>query len=76
MHEIDLTQASGQLADLIEKAREGADVILTDNGRPVAKLIALPAEPSRQPRPFGSAKGLIEMSDDFDAPLDDFAEYM
>ena len=25
---------------------------------------------------FGSAKGLIEMKPDFDAPLDDFKEYM
>jgi hypothetical protein len=30
-----------------------------------------------KPRPqFGSAKGLISMSDDFDEPLEDFAEYM
>jgi phosphatidylinositol alpha-1,6-mannosyltransferase len=27
-------------------------------------------------RKFGSAKGMIWMSDDFDEPLDDFAEYM
>lgn len=25
---------------------------------------------------FGSAKGLIEMSDDFDEPLEDFQEYV
>ena len=32
---------------------------------------------STKPRPkFGSASGLIEMSDDFDAPLADFDEYM
>ena len=29
------------------------------------------------PRPrFGSARGLIKMADDFDEPLEDFAEYM
>lgn len=27
-------------------------------------------------RKFGCAKGLIEMHDDFDAPLEDFKEYM
>ncbi len=32
---------------------------------------------STKPRPqFGSARGLIQMSDDFDAPLADFDEYM
>ncbi len=27
-------------------------------------------------RTFGSSKGLIKMADDFDAPLDDFKDYM
>ncbi|MDM8557423.1 DUF2281 domain-containing protein [Candidatus Parabeggiatoa sp. HSG14] len=30
----------------------------------------------RKQRVFGSSKGLIKMTDDFDAPLDDFKEYM
>ena len=30
----------------------------------------------RQPRKAGSAKGEIIMAEDFDAPLEDFAEYM
>ncbi len=29
-----------------------------------------------QPRKAGSAKGKFTMADDFDAPLEDFAEYM
>ena len=35
--------------------------------------------PVSQPKPrptFGSAKGEIWMSEDFDAPLDDFEDYM
>lgn len=28
------------------------------------------------PRHAGSAKGMINMTDDFDAPLDEFKEYM
>jgi hypothetical protein len=30
----------------------------------------------RKQRVFGSSKGLIKMADDFDAPLDDFKDYM
>ena len=33
------------------------------------------AQSERRPR-FGSAKGLIEIADDFDEPLEDFKEYM
>jgi hypothetical protein len=32
--------------------------------------------PKEKPIPFGKFKGKIRMSDDFDAPLDDFKEYM
>lgn len=32
---------------------------------------------SAEPRPqFGNARGQVSMSDDFDQPLEDFAEYM
>jgi hypothetical protein len=36
----------------------------------------VPVKHARRPRRFGSAKGLIHTADDFDAPLDDFGEYM
>lgn len=41
-------------------------------------VIASPTVPAQGPvqRRAGSAKGTIELSDDFDAPLDEFAEYM
>jgi len=49
-------------------------VILTQDGEPVAKII--PVARARAPRRFGSAKGEVRMADDFDAPLDDFRDYM
>ncbi|HEX8671395.1 MAG TPA: DUF433 domain-containing protein [Longimicrobium sp.] len=33
-------------------------------------------EGEHAPRRFGSARGQIRMAEDFDAPLDDFKEYM
>ncbi len=32
--------------------------------------------PPKRPSQFGSAKGLIVMSDDFNEPLEEFQEYM
>lgn len=32
--------------------------------------------PGKKPRAFGSLKGKIKMTEDFDAPLDDFKDYM
>jgi antitoxin (DNA-binding transcriptional repressor) of toxin-antitoxin stability system len=48
--------------------------VITCNGQPVARLIPpVEAAPGRVP---GSAKGLFVVPDDFDAPLEDFREYM
>jgi antitoxin (DNA-binding transcriptional repressor) of toxin-antitoxin stability system len=49
------------------------EVIITKDGKPLVKLVPV-ATPKPKPL-FGSAKDLISMSEDFDAPLDDFQEY-
>ncbi|MFP4692265.1 MAG: DUF2281 domain-containing protein [Halothece sp.] len=41
----------------------------------VVKLIAT-STAKRYPAKAGSAKGMVWMSDDFDAPLEEFKEYM
>lgn len=66
-------EAKTHFSDLIEKARLGATFVVTRRGVPVAQLG--PAEtPSRRPV-FGSAKGQVHISPDFDEPLSDMAEY-
>ena len=52
----------------------GEEVILTQEGQPVAKIIAVTRRASQ--RQFGSAKGLIHMREDFDDPIEDFRPYM
>jgi prevent-host-death family protein len=74
MTQVNLVEAQNRLPELIVAAAQGEDVVITRDERPVAKLVAV-QQPKPRPR-FGSAKGLITMADDFDAPLDDFREYM
>jgi prevent-host-death family protein len=62
-----------KFTDLIEAALRGDKVVITKNGQQIVELVAI--KPARKPR-FGSAKGKIKISDDFDAPLDDFKDYM
>ena len=74
MHQVDIEEAKAHLLDLVEAAMSGIEVVLTKDNRPVVKLV--PLAPS-MPRPrFGSAAGLITMSEDSDAPLADFKDYM
>ena len=75
IHRVDIAEASHQLLDLIRAAEQGEEVIITKNAQPVIQLVAIMA--SYQPRPqFGSARGRVQIRDDFDAPLDEFDEYM
>ena len=73
MSTVTLDIAQANLSDLIEDAIHGKEVFITKDGKPLVKLV-----PVSQPKPrtvFGIAKGLISMSDDFDAPLEDFQDY-
>ena len=74
LHQVDLEEAKSHLADLIDIALGGDEVIITIDNQPVLKLV--PVTISKKPRKAGSAKGLITMFEDFDEPLEDFKEYM
>jgi antitoxin (DNA-binding transcriptional repressor) of toxin-antitoxin stability system len=74
MSYVTLDEAQKTLPHLVEDVKLGAHVVITEGEQPVAELV-----PVTGPKPhpvFGSARGLIKMADDFDAPLGDFAEYM
>jgi antitoxin (DNA-binding transcriptional repressor) of toxin-antitoxin stability system len=74
MQQIDLNEAKKHLIDLIEAALGGEEVVITQDDQPVLKLVRVSAP--KVHRKAGSAKGLITTSDDFDAPLEEFQEYM
>jgi prevent-host-death family protein len=74
VYQIELEEAKAQIASLLQAALDGEEIVITENERPVVKL--MPVSAAKPRRRSGSAKGLISMSDDFDEPLEDFAEYM
>lgn len=73
MTQIELQDAKEQFLKLVEMAANGEEIVIYKNQRPFVKLLSI-AHATRQ-REFGSAKGLIQMADDFDEPLADFEEY-
>lgn len=77
MSTITIQEAQATLSDLIHRLAAGDEVTITENDRPVAKLVPTSPEPPKKPRLLGQMSGtVLYMSSDFDAPLDDFAEYM
>ena len=74
MHQVNVEDAKSNLPDLIDAAVNGEEIIIAKDDQHIVKLV--PVSRARPCPQFGSAKGLISMSDDFDEPLEDFAEYM
>ena len=74
MKELTTTEAVNHLPELLDAAVRGETIIIRTDGDELVRLVPIAAAPRK--REFGSAKGLIHMSDDFDEPLEDFREYM
>jgi prevent-host-death family protein len=76
MPTVTIQEAQSRLSDLVHGLTPGDEIVITENGEPVAKLAR--ADPKKLwPCKAGSAKGTIHwMAPDFDAPLEDFTEYM
>lgn len=74
MQTVDLKQANNHLTELIEQTIDGNEVIITRGGEPLVKLVSM-SKHKRTHRHFGSAKGLIKMTSNFDAPIEDFKDY-
>ena len=72
MYTVLLEKATDCLPELVQHALNGEPVFLRDGSHQV-RLV--PAPVSLIERHAGSAAGQMWMSDDFDEPLDDFAEY-
>ncbi len=73
MHQVSIEEARTTLPDLIEAAVGGDEVLIAKDDQHIVKLVPVSGT---KPKPqFGSAKGLITMVEDFDVPLEDFAEY-
>lgn len=79
MQQVTLEEAKAHLTELVEAAAHGEEVFITKEDGLSVRLVLHHSgtqEPERRKRQFGSAKGLMTMAPDFDAPLDDFKEYM
>ncbi len=67
METVNIYEAKTRLSQLVDKAAAGEDVVVSRNGKPVARLTRL--EGARPRIRFGLLKGKLTVPADFDAPL-------
>jgi prevent-host-death family protein len=69
MKEVSIHEAESNLSHLLASVAEGEQFIISDEGKPIARLS--PLNPNKGKRVLGEDKGKVWIADDFDAPLSD-----
>lgn len=73
MLQINVHDKNFKLDDLIQAAKRGEEVVIVTDEQETFRIVQV--EKPKKARKAGSAKGLVEISEDFDAPLEDFKDY-
>jgi prevent-host-death family protein len=71
--EVTIGEAKTHFSRLVKRAEAGEEIVVRRGRERVARIA--PLEKRRKVEGFGSLRGRIRMSRDFDAPLEDFSGY-
>ena len=69
MESVSIDDAKTQLAQLVDKAAVGEDVVISLNGKPLVRITRLRFDGPQRRIKFGLLKGKFSVSSNFDAPL-------
>ncbi len=72
---VTVEEAHARLPELVARVSAGEEIIITQDQKPVAKLVPEPYT-RKKPRKPGSAKGRLVILQEDDEHLKDFEEYM
>jgi len=64
---VNIHEAKTHLSRLVRRAQSGEEIVIARGGKPVARLVAVQPAPTRA---LGRDRGLFEVPDDFNAPLE------
>ncbi len=63
----DISEAKNRLDEMLSRARSGEEILLSEDGHPVVRVLAAAHGNGR--RLFGEFSGKISIAEDFNAPL-------
>ena len=67
METFNIHEAKTHLSRLLERVASGEEIIIAKAGKPIARLVGF--APKRGTRRGGQWRGLVNIREDFDAPL-------
>ena len=70
---VNVHEAKTQLSKLLRRVEAGEDIVIGRAGEPVARLTRV-VPTDAPPRPLGTWRGRVEMTDDFDTLPDEVVE--
>ena len=70
---VNLAEAKARLSELVDRCLAGEDIVIARRNKPLVRLQVV--EPAQRDLRLGRHAGRVQVADDFDAPLDDFADY-
>jgi prevent-host-death family protein len=73
MRQINMLEARTALSELVAATLRGEKVVIARANKPVVRLV--PVEPVLRARRLGWAAGTVLVAADFEASLDEFADY-
>jgi prevent-host-death family protein len=68
---LSISDVQQELPGLLALAGDGDEIIIEENGEPIARLVPIEKQKKLKERIFGLGKGKAWMSDDFDDDLPD-----
>jgi prevent-host-death family protein len=71
---VNIHEAKTHLSRLLRRISRGEEIVIARSGKPVAKIV--PFGSPEGGRHLGRDAGRIILADDFDAPIEDFQDYM
>jgi prevent-host-death family protein len=73
MAQVGMHEAKTKLSQLVERAEAGEDIVISRNGKPVARLVPVIGSASLA-TVRGAWRGRVHIADDFDELPDDLAD--
>ncbi len=71
MKTVNVHEAKAHLSEYLAAVERGEEVVIARRNKPVARLVAIESEQPRKRRPFGLAKGMGHVPENFNDPLED-----